>query len=203
ALAYSRQLGHAHTLAFALALAGIAAAFARDVATACAYSNECIALASEHGAQWAAVGRALQGWAEAQKGEAAAGNARIRDGLAAYEATGGRSGTTFGLILLAEALALAGKIEEGLAALDDALARAAASGERGWSAEIHRLRGELTGRLPYPDPAKAEDSFRTALAIAREQGTRGYELRAATSLARLWRVQGRRAQARHLPPPAS
>ena len=50
----------------------------------------------------------------------------------------------------------------------------------------------------YPDPAKAEDSFRTALAIAREQGTRGYELRAATSLARLWREQGRRADAHEL-----
>jgi predicted ATPase len=65
-------------------------------------------------------------------------------------------------------------------------------------AEIHRLRGELTGRLPHPDPAKAEDSFRTALAIAREQGTRGYELRAAASLARLWREQGRRGEARDL-----
>jgi len=52
--------------------------------------------------------------------------------------------------------------------------------------------------LPYPDPAKAEDSFRTALAIAREQGTRGYELRAATSLARLWLKQGRRTEARDL-----
>jgi integrase len=67
---------------------------------------------------------------------------------------------------LAEALALAGKIEEGLAALDDALAKAAVSGVRGWDAEIHRLRGELTGRLPYPDPVRAEDSFHTALAIA-------------------------------------
>ena len=60
------------------------------------------------------------------------------------------------------------------------------------------MRGELTGRLLHPDPAKAEDSFRTALAIAREQGTRGYELRAATSLARLWREQGRRGEARDL-----
>ena len=51
---------------------------------------------------------------------------------------------------------------------------------------------------PHPDPAKAEDSFRTALAIAREQGTRGYELRAATSLARLWGEQGRRGEARDL-----
>ena len=132
------------------------------------------------------------------KGEATTGIARIRDGLAAAEATGTRLYTPLFLTLLAEALALAGKIEEGLAALDDALAKAAVSGERGWSAEIHRLRGELTGRLPYPDPAKAEDSFRTALAIAREQGTRGYELRAATSLARLWREQGRRTEARDL-----
>ena len=82
--------------------------------------------------------------------------------------------------------------------LDDALAKAVISGERGWSAEIHRLRGELTGRLPYPDPAMIEDSFRTALAIAREQGTRGYELRSATSLTRLWRDQGRRGEARDL-----
>ena len=78
------------------------------------------------------------------------------------------------------------------------LERAAASGEKSDSAEIHRLRGELIGRLPHPDPAKAEDSFRTALAIAREQGTRGYELRAATSLARLWGEQRRRGEARDL-----
>ena len=152
-----------------------------------------MAIASEH--EW---GRILQGWADAQRGEATTGIARIRDGLAASEATGARVTTPFYLALLAEALALAGKIEEGLATVDDALAKAAVSGERGWDAEIHRLRGELTGRLPYPDPAKAEESFRTALAIAREQGTRGYELRAATSLARLHRDQGRYGEARDL-----
>jgi class 3 adenylate cyclase/predicted ATPase len=199
ALALSRQLGHAPTLAHALSFAGGAAVFARDVAIVHAYSNECVALASEHGfALWAATGRILQGSADAQEGEATTGIARIRDGLAAFEAAGTRLFTPLFLALLAEALALAGKIEEGLAALDDALATAAVSGARGWDAEIHRLRGELTGRLPYPDPAKAEDSFRTALAIAREQGTRGYELRAATSLARLWREQGRLADARDL-----
>jgi predicted ATPase len=199
ALAYSRQLGHAPTLAYAFYFAGMAAVFARNVATACAYGNDCVALASEHGfAQWAANGWILQGWADAQKGEATAGIAGIRDGMAAAEATGARIGTPLFLTLLAEALAFAGKIEEGLAALDDALAKAAVSGERGWDAEIHRLRGELTGRLPYPDPAKVEESFRTALAIAREQGTRGYELRAATSLARLWREQGRLTEARDL-----
>jgi predicted ATPase len=116
--------------------------------------------------------------------------------LAAAEATGARASTPLYLTLLAEALALAGKIEEALAVLDDTSATAAVSGVRGWDAEIHRLRGELTARLAHPDPAKAEDSFRTALAIAREQGTRGYELRAATSLARLWLKQGRRGEAR-------
>ncbi|MBV8506350.1 MAG: tetratricopeptide repeat protein, partial [Alphaproteobacteria bacterium] len=199
ALAYSRELGHAHTLSRALYYAGTAAVFARDVATACACSNDCMALASEHGfPQWAAFGRILQGWAGAQRGEATTEIARIRAGLAAAEATGTRVYTPFHLTLLAEALALAGKIEEGLTTLDDALAKAAVSGVRGWDAEIHRLRGELIGRLPYPDPAKAEDSFRTALAIARKQGTRGYELRAAVSLARLWREQGRQTEARDL-----
>jgi predicted ATPase len=118
--------------------------------------------------------------------------------MAAAQATGSRVWTPLFLTLRAEVLALAGKIEEGLAALDTGLAKAAVSGERGWDAEIHRLCGELTRRLPHPDPAKAEDSFRTALAIAREQGTRGYELRAAASLARLWRDQGKCAEARDL-----
>jgi hypothetical protein len=58
ALALSRQLGHAHTLAHAFWFAGMAAVFARDVATACAYGNDCVALATEHGfAHWAALGR--------------------------------------------------------------------------------------------------------------------------------------------------
>jgi len=102
-----------------------------------------------------------------------AGIASIRDGWAGTKATGSHMSTPLYLAVLAETLALAGKIDEGLAALDDALAQADVSGARGWDAEIHRLRGELTARLPYPDPAKTEDAFRTALAIAREQGRLG------------------------------
>jgi len=118
ALAYSRELGHAHTLAFAFWLAGMAAAFARDVATACARSNDCVALASEHGFPlWAAFGRILQGWTDAQRAEVTTGIARIRDGLAATEATGTRVATPLNLTLLAEALALAGKVDEAIAAL--------------------------------------------------------------------------------------
>ena len=89
ALAYSSELGHAHTLAHTLAMTGLTAFFARDVATVYARSNDCVALASEHGfAYWAAWGRILQGWADAQKGETTTGIAHIREGLAAYETTG-------------------------------------------------------------------------------------------------------------------
>jgi hypothetical protein len=105
ALALSRQLGHGHTLAHALALAAVAAVFARDIATACARSNDCVALATEHGfSNWAAFGRVFQGWTDAQRGEATTGIARIRDGLAAAEASGSHLFAPLFRVLLAEAL---------------------------------------------------------------------------------------------------
>ena len=100
--------------------------------------------------------------------------------------------------LVAEALMLAGEVEEGLAELDHALARSALSGERWADAELHRLRGDLMCRLPRPDLDNAEGSLGTAVSIAREQGTEGFELRAATSLARLWGDLGRREEAGEL-----
>ena len=175
------------------------AIFARRVSEVDACANEYVALADEHGFPlWAALGRIAQGWVAAQNGDAAAGIACIRDAMAQAEATGSRILDPCHLGLLAEALALAGEVDEGLVVLDEAFARSAASGQRCTDAELHRLRGELMRQSPRLDPARAEASFRTALAIAREQGTRGYELRAATSLARLWREQGRRGEARDL-----
>ncbi|MBV8089984.1 MAG: hypothetical protein JO139_10510, partial [Alphaproteobacteria bacterium] len=124
---------------------------ARDVATVYACSNDSAALATEHGfAYWAALGQIHQGWAGAPEGEATTGIARIRDGMAAVEATGARVTTPFYLTLLAEALAFAGKIEEGLAALDDALAEAAVSGVKGYNAEIHRLARRADRSLAPP-----------------------------------------------------
>ena len=175
------------------------AVFARDVAEAGACANKCIALANEHGFPfWAGFGLIVQGWVAAHSGDPTAGIACIREGLAQAEATGSHVFDPHHLTLLAEALALAGKVDEGLSVLDEGFASSAASGQKGWDAELHRLRGELVQQLPRPDPARAEASFRTALAITREQGTRGYELRAATSLARLWGEHGRREEARDL-----
>jgi predicted ATPase len=199
ALQHSRQLGHAHTLAYALWHIGMTAILARRIAEAGACANECVTLADEHGfSLWAGSGRILQGWVAAHNGDMAAGIARIREGLSRARATGSRTFYPVVSGWLAETLALAGNVDEGFEVLNEALANSAASEQKMADAELHRLRGEFTRRLPYPDPAKVEDSFRTALAIAREQGTRGYELRAATSLARLWREQGRRGEAREL-----
>jgi len=89
-------------------------------------------------------------------------------------------------------------VEDGLAELDQALARSTESGEKWVDAELHRLRGDLMCRLPRPDPDAAERSFAAALSIAREQGTKGFELRAATSLARFLDKQARRDQARQM-----
>jgi predicted ATPase len=92
-------------------------------------------------------------------------------------------------------------VEVGLEVLAEALARAEVSGQRGNDAELHRLRGDLLRQRPDPNLNECEACFREALATAREQGTRGYELRAAVSFAQLRRDQGRRAEARELVAP--
>jgi predicted ATPase len=97
--------------------------------------------------------------------------------------------------LLAEACGEAGMIEEGLSLLAEALTLVEEKGERCWEAELYRLKGKLL--LMKGDP-EAEACFRRAIEIARRQQARSWELRAATSLARLWQVQGRRPEAREL-----
>ena len=199
ALAYSRELGHAHTLAYAFGLAGRAAVFARDVATVYACSNDCVAVASEHGfAYWAAWGRILQGWADAQRGEATTGIARIRDGLAALR---GDRRPLRHTVASHPAGRGAGACRENRGSARRS-GRCIGKSGRLRRARLGRRNSSLARRahrsVAAPDPAKAEGSFRTALAIAREQGTRGYELRAVVSLARLWRDHGRRAEAHDL-----
>jgi predicted ATPase len=140
----------------------------------------------------------LLGWAAAHRGQGADGIDRMRRGIAAAKAIGARLWEPFHLGLVAEALAFASEIDQGVAELDQSLARSTESGEKWMDAELHRLRGDLMCRLPRPGLDNAERSFRAALSIAREQGTRGFELRAATSLARLWDNHGRREEARQL-----
>jgi predicted ATPase len=141
------------------------------------------------------IGLILQGWALAQQGQHEGAVESIRKGI---EILGYLSYRPIFLGLLAEALARSGKIEEGLAVLAEALAMAEACGARGNDAELHRLRGDLLHRVPSPDRTEIEASYRKALGISREQGTRGFELRAAVSLARLLNDHRRVTEARGL-----
>jgi predicted ATPase len=162
-------------------------------------ASETLALATENGlAMWSAYGLMLQGWALSQLGQRETAVERIRAGLTATRETGARNFEPLFLGLLGEALAVAGEIDEGLQVLAEALATADACGQKGTDAELHRLRGELLGRLRSPNWTEVEASLRVALAIAREQGTRGFELRAAVGLAHLLSNLGRREEARDL-----
>jgi predicted ATPase len=100
------------------------------------------------------------------------------------------------IALLAGAYEIAGQIEEGAARLDQALQVVERTGERWFGAELDRQRGRLLLRQGHPEAA--EELYRKALGIAREQEAKLWELRAAASLARLWRDQGRRSAARDL-----
>jgi predicted ATPase len=111
----------------------------------------------------------------------------------------GGPGSSGSLAALARALGNAGRPEEGLAVLSaEARSFVARSGERYQEAEFRRVEGELLLALATPDRARAEAAFRHALEISREQGAKWFELRAATSLARLLRDLDRSDEARAL-----
>jgi predicted ATPase len=199
ALRQARKSVHLETLAYGLSYNCLTAVSARQAAEVEELANELAAFAREHGFAFLfGHGLIAQGWAMALRGSGGAAVERIRDGLATARAAGSHFHEPMVLGLLAEALGLTGEIEAGLELLAEALALAQASGARGNDPELHRLRGELLGRLPSPDWREVEVCFRMALDVAREQGTRGFELRAAVSLARLLRDQGCCQEARDL-----
>jgi predicted ATPase len=146
-------------------------------------------------------GMILHGWSLTAQGQMEEGRRQMRQGMADWQAAGALSHRPYHLALLAEALAREGRIQEGLAALAEALAISAATGERFWEAELHRLQGEL--RLQHAGAessarSEAETCFRQSLAVARRQQAKSLELRAAMSLARLRRRQGQPAEGRQL-----
>jgi predicted ATPase len=104
----------------------------------------------------------------------------------------------FNLSCLARAYAELGKFDDAWRCIAEAMAAVETTKERLWQAEIHRMAGEIALLAPEPDAAKAEAYFERALAVAREQQAKSWELRAAMRMARLWRYQGKRDEARDL-----
>lgn len=156
-------------------------------------------LATAHGfAQFVAAGTIMQSWSVAMQGQAVPGILRMRQALEAYRLTGAQAGLPHYLTLLAEAHGLAGQPEEGLRVIAEALALARQHEDHVYDAVLYRLQGELLLACPHEPHPAAEACFQQALAIARRQQARSLELRAATSLARLWQRQSKGAAAHAL-----
>lgn len=199
-IALARRLKHPATLAMAAAFVALPYQFCRDAKAVEELAAEAVALSTEHDlAYYRGIGVILGGWAMTQRGRREEGLARLRQGLDAFRATEAVFMIPYFSTLLAEVYGEIGQASEGLRVLD----AIDATHDRYWVAELHRLRGELI--LKQQDTgdardleAKAEEYFQQALVTARERNAKSLELRAATSMSRLWIKQGRRPEARAL-----
>jgi hypothetical protein len=153
-------------------------------------------LAREHDLNlWRAFGVFLQGWAASQSGAPADGLDDMRHGAKLLREQNA-------LLYDAEAEALAGDPDRAIPVLDEALATCDRTGYRAFEAELHPVRGEILLKRDPAKPAPAEEAFLTAIAVAKQQGTRSFELRAALSLAKLYQSTGRPAHACNVLAPA-
>ena len=151
-----------------------------------------------------AMGTIMRGWALAEHNQIEEGIIQMKQGLSAYRTMGVALQGPHSLALLAEVYGKVGQAEEGLSTVSEALMLVNKTGERVWEAELYRLRGELTlaqssvQRLESSVQEEAEGCFLKAIDTARKQQSKSWELRASTSLARLWQQQGKRAEAHKL-----
>jgi class 3 adenylate cyclase/predicted ATPase len=199
ALAVAREVGRPYTSAFALHVNCLFHQVRGDRAVVEERSAALMARAAEQGfPHLLGTGTFFHGWARAESGDATAGIEEMRRGLAGKQATGAEIKVPYYLGLLARTYAGTGRQADAVALLDDALERVERTGERWFEAELHRLRGEVLLRSPEHKPAAAEVCFRRALEVAQRQAARLWELRAASSLARLWSDRSKRAEAHDL-----
>jgi predicted ATPase len=137
-----------------------------------------------------------RGWVKVKRGDVTEGICLLRRGLDAFRLTWTKVHVPYFTALLATACDIVGRIEEASTLLDNALQMVDRTGERWFAAELNRLKGQLLLRQGRPEAA--EELYRKALAIARDQEAKLWELRAAATLARLRRDKGRRVEARNL-----
>jgi TOMM system kinase/cyclase fusion protein len=199
AVTLAQQCAHPLSLSFALSLAAGFHQLRCEEHTAQEYAETAIRLTTEQGfPHWRAYSAILRAWVLAHQGQAQEGVEQIKQGLRAYRATGSELWRPYLLALLAEAHGTIGEREEGLTLLTETLTLVDTTGQRWYEAELHRLKGELVLRRSLDNQDEAETCFHHALGIARTQQAKSFELRAATSLARLWQQQGKRQEAHDL-----
>lgn len=204
AVSFARDLDDPFNLAYALVTEAVTHWFRRDLAAVRERADEAVALSEVNGFPlWLGVGRVYHAAARVVSGDNAA-VADILAGLAICAEIGNQGGASDMFAVLAEALIAVGQLADANGAVETGLALAVQTGSPVADSTLHRLHGEIalkmadgTGRSINAE-AKGEECFRRSLEIARAQESRYFELRAATSLARLWRNQGKRAEARDL-----
>jgi predicted ATPase len=180
-------------------MAAIVSQFRRDVLAVHEHAEAAVALASAQGfPQWTALGTILRGWAVALQGQGEEGMTQVRQGIAAWRATGAVLIVPYFYTMLAHVSDHLGHIAEGLQALAEAHTLVEQHEERWGEAEVHRLRGVLLLRQTRTQQDEAEACLQRALDVAHRQEAKALELRAATSLARLWQQRGKREEAQQL-----
>jgi predicted ATPase len=197
ALKDARESSHAASLFFAFAGSFFFVdSYCGNYTTANARVDEMIGLAEEKNASlWKALGMLGQGWLLGLTGRAADAIQIITAGITAWRAVGATYWMPSWLSYLAGAHAELVQLDDAWRRIGEAMTAIETTGERWFEAEVHRIAGDIAQRSPAPDIAKAEAYFERALAVARAQEAKSWELRAAMSMARLWRDQGEREEA--------
>ena len=195
----AREIGQAASLMAALTLTSLSQIHCGSYAVANAQLDEAIMLANEKGAVfWKVGGMLVQGCLFAIAGKASDAVRTITSGLSAWRATGTTVWVPTYLSYLTRAYAELGQFDEASRCISEAIVAVQTTNESWYEADIYRIAGEIALKSPKPDAAKAEANFERALALARIQQAKSWELRAAMSMARLWRDRGKPQQARDL-----
>ena len=166
---------------------------------ATAQAQELFLVADEKGALlWKASGMMFEGCVLASTGKSSEAIERLTAGSIGYQSTGATTFLTWFLSYLTRAYAELGQFNDAWRRIGEMMTAVQTTKESWCEADLHRIAGEIALKSPEPDAAKAEGYFERALAISRQQQAKSWELRAAMSMTRLWRDQGKVQQARQL-----
>jgi predicted ATPase len=198
-LTLARKLGHANSLGMACNFAALLHQWCRDGQAVYEQVQAATALATEYALYIRQVrANIMAGWCLVHHGQGNAGIAQMQQGLTDYAATGTTLYREWYLALLAEVYGDDGQISIALDTLAEAMAVARDLRVSCWEPEFNRLKGQLLLQQSPDNATEAESCFQQAISIAQNQSAKSWELRAATSLARLWQSQGKRDEAREL-----
>ncbi len=199
ALREARETGHAGALMQSIQQTCLTQLISGNYATAQAQSDELIGLAEEKDASpYKTGGMLVRGCLLALTGKASNAVGIFSAAIPALRSTGATIHRPGWLSLLARAYGELGQFDQALSHIGEAITTVETTKEKWYEAEVHRIAGEIALMSPERDAARAEDCFGHALAVARSQQAKSWELRAAISMARLWREQGKRDEARDL-----